>query len=216
MLHGYGGPYTEWEKWGVFAAVDPMIRDGRIQPMIVVLPEGERSWWFNHWPVVTPNNDGKPWGDYVWKDVVNYVDSTYRTLPDHNSRAVGGLSTGGQSALMLGMTHPEVFGIIGAHSPSFREADGSLEFFGNQDYFNQYDPIWLVQHTQSWKQLMVWIDVGDEDDVWGEAIARFRKLIESLGLPYEGHTWPGRHEGTYWQPHVPDYLTWYSSKLKGQ
>lgn len=216
MLHGYGGPYTEWEKWGLFADVDPMIRSGEIQPMIIVLPEGERSWWFNHWPVVTPNNDGKPWGDYVWKEVVSYVDANYRTLPRRASRAVGGLSSGGQAALMLGMTHPEVFGIVGAHSPSFRQADGSMEFFGNQDFFNQYDPIWLVQNTQTARQLTIWMDDGSDDDVWGESIQKYKNLLESLNIPFEWHTWPGRHEGTYWGPHIPNYLVGYSSKLMGQ
>ncbi len=217
MLHGYGGPYTEWEKWGLFAEADPMIRKGQIQPMIIVLPEGERSWWFNHWPVFTENNDAKPWGDYVWKEVVGYVDANYRTLTKRESRAVGGLSIGGQSGLMLAMTHPEVFMIAGAHSPSFREADGSIEFFGTQDYFNQYDPIWLVKNkTENAKKIIIWMDVGQDDDVWGEAIAQYKKLLESLQVPFTWRTWPGRHEGTYWTPHVPDYLTWYSAALAGQ
>jgi enterochelin esterase-like enzyme len=216
LLHGYGGPYTEWEKWGLTEKIDPMIRSGKIQPMIAVMPEGERSYWFNHWPVPTPQNDGLPWGDYIWKDVVGYVDANYRTLTRRESRAIGGLSSGGQGALMLGMTHPDEFGIVGAHSPSFREADGSLEFFGKQDYFNQYDPIWLVKNTDTAKQLTIWMDVGEDDDVWGEGILRYKKLLESLKIPFEFHTSPGRHEGSYWVPHVPDYLTWYASKLAGQ
>jgi len=217
MLHGYGGPYTEWEKWGIWKSAEPMMRSGQIQPFIIVLPEGERSWWFNHFPVFTKNNDAKPWGDYVWKDVVGYVDANYRTLTRRESRAVGGLSTGGQSGLMLGMTHPDVFMIVGAHSPSFREADGSLEFFGTQDYFNQYDPIWLVKNkTENAKKIVIWMDVGQDDDVWGQEVVRYKKLLESLQVPFVWHTWPGLHEGSYWTPHIPDYLTWYSAVLAGQ
>lgn len=217
MLHGYGGPYTEWEKWGLVKSAEEMMRGGKIAPFIIAMPEGERSWWFNHWPVVTPNNDGKPWGDYIWKDVVGYMDANYRTLQRRESRAVGGLSTGGQSGLMLGMTHPEIFAVVGAHSPSFREADGSLEFFGTQDYFNQYDPIWLVKNkTENAKQIVIWMDVGQDDDVWGNEVVRYKKLLESLGVPFAWHTWPGRHEGSYWTPHIPDYLTWYSAVLAQQ
>lgn len=217
MLHGYGGPYTEWDKDGLLTSADPMIRKGQIQSMIIVLPEGEHSWWFNHWTVATPNNDGKPWGDYIWKDVVDYIDTNYRTLDQRESRAVGGLSSGGQGAYMLGMTHPEIFSIVGGHSPSFREADGSLEFFGSQDYFNQYDPIWLVKNkTDNAKRLIIWMDAGEQDDVWGEGIQQYRKLLESLKVPYAWRTWNGGHVPQYWMAHVPDYLTWYSAVLQGQ
>ncbi len=214
MLHGYGGPYTEWEKWGLLANIDPMIRQGEIPPMIAVMPEGEHSYWFNHANV--PGSDGKPWGDYVWKDVVGYVDANYRTLPRRESRAIGGLSSGGQGALMLGLTHPEVFNVVGAHSPSLREADGSLLYFGDQLYFNKYDPIWLVKNTKTALQLTIWMDDGEQDDVWGREIVRFHTLLNQLSIPHEWNTWPGTHQGTYWAPHVPDYLNWYGSKLVGQ
>jgi enterochelin esterase-like enzyme len=218
MLHGYGGPYTEWEKWGLIASIDPMIRNGKIQPMIAVMPEGERSYWFNHAPALPqcPQSDGKPWGDYVGKDVVRYVDANYRTLSRRESRAIGGLSSGGQGALMLGMTHPEVFSTVGAHSPSFRGVDGSLPFFCDANYFNQYNPIWLAKNTDGARQISIWMDDGDDDDVWGEEIRKYNDLLNSLGIAHEWHSWPGRHEGTYWAPHVPDYLTWYASKLTGQ
>ena len=60
-----------------------------------------------------PDSDGKRWGDYVWKDVVNYADATYRTLTGRESRAIGGLSAGGQAAYALALTHPDVFSIAG-------------------------------------------------------------------------------------------------------
>lgn len=136
MLSGFAGDYREWATYGLCHVLDTLIRGGKVQPLILVMPEGERSWWFNHAPV--PDSDGKPWGDYVWHDVVGVVDANYRTLPRRESRAIGGLSSGGQSTLMLGLTHPEVFSVVGAHSPSFRGADGSLAIFGDPDYFKQY------------------------------------------------------------------------------
>ncbi|MEW5719654.1 MAG: alpha/beta hydrolase-fold protein, partial [Chloroflexota bacterium] len=107
MLSGYAGDYREWATYGLCRVLDTLIRGGAVPPMILVMPEGERSWWFNHAPV--PGSDAKPWGDYVWRDVVEYVDANYRTLPRGASRAIGGLSSGGQSALMLALTHPKVF-----------------------------------------------------------------------------------------------------------
>ena len=72
--------------------------------MIIVMPAGNDnpaggvgSFWFNHAP--PPMSDGKRWGDFIWKDLVNYIDSNYRTIPHRASHAIGGLSAGGQGAL---------------------------------------------------------------------------------------------------------------------
>jgi enterochelin esterase-like enzyme len=215
MLSGFAGDYREWATYGACSILDTLIRGGKVQPMIMVMPEGEQSWWFNHAPV--PGSDGKPYGDYVWKDVVSHIDANYRTLPRRESRAIGGLSSGGQGALMLGLTHPEVFSVIGAHSPSFRGADGSLVIFGDPDYFKQYDPIWIIQNSDTWKQLTIWIDKGKEDQQWGSAIEYFHALLDQYGVSHEFQdAWYGTHDGNYWAAHLSDYLVWYASKLKGE
>ena len=89
LLSGFAGDYREWATYGACHVLDTLIRGGKVQPMILVMPEGERSWWFNH--ATAPDSDGKPWGDYVWHDVVGVVDANYRTLPRRTSRAIGGL-----------------------------------------------------------------------------------------------------------------------------
>jgi enterochelin esterase-like enzyme len=228
MLHGYGGytqPVPEWEEWGLKDQAESLTLSGQIQPMIVVqpdgfMPDGQPSYFFNH----APASDGKRWGDYVWQDVVNYTDTNYRTLPRRESRAVGGFSLGGQAALSLSLLHPEIFKVVGAHSPSFRSADGSIPFFGDWNYYNQYDPFWLVQNTDTARQLAIWIDVGADDDKWRncspdqKCIESFHALLVARGIPHDWHDdWPGKHEGpSYWSVHVSDYLVWYASKLVGQ
>ena len=87
------------------------------------------------------------------------------------------------------------------------------------------DPIWLVQNTNTAKELTLWMDVALYDDkVRGcgpgsdRCVEAFHALLVSKGIPHEWHDqWPGGHEGpTYWGPHIPDYLQWYSSVLVGQ
>lgn len=229
LLHGWGGfnlqHTTEWEQWGLMNGVQDLIVKGAIQPMIVVQPlaytlNGECSLFFNH----GPGTDGKPWGDYIWKDVVEYMDSHFRTLPRRESRAIGGFSFGGQGALSLGLTHPEVFKVVGAHSPSFREADGSIDFMNDPKWFYQFDPIWLVQNTDHARQLSIWMDVATGDDKVRDCgqgsdrcVEAFHALLVSKGIPHEWHDqWAGPHEGTYWEGHLPDYMAFYSSQLVGE
>lgn len=229
MLHGYGGPYNELEKWGMLDDAESMIRNGTVQPMIIVMPNGFTpqnvpSYFFNH----APTSGGAKWGDYIWNDVVTYIDANYRTLAKRESRAIGGISLGGQGALTLGLTHPEVFKVVGAHSPSFRGASGWNElpdaYFGTTEYYNQYDPFWLVQNTDTWKQLSIEIDVGSDDSNWRtckpdqRCIETFHALLVAKNIPHDFQDkWPGAHEGsTYWSRHMTDYLSWYSAKLAGQ
>jgi enterochelin esterase-like enzyme len=51
--------------------------------------------------------------------VKNWVDATYRTLPERDTTAIAGSSHGGLAAFWTGFTYPSRFGFVGALSPSF-------------------------------------------------------------------------------------------------
>ncbi len=58
------------------------------------------------------------WSGYVAKDLVGYIDGKYRTLPDPASRALLGLEdAGGHGSIRMGLTRPDVFGIVVAMAP---------------------------------------------------------------------------------------------------
>jgi enterochelin esterase-like enzyme len=56
------------------------------------------------------------WEGYISKDLVEYIDSHYRTLADRNSRGLSGHSMGGYGTVRIGMKHPEAFGALYAMS----------------------------------------------------------------------------------------------------
>lgn len=57
------------------------------------------------------------WLDYTVEEIVPFVDSHFRTLRQSGSRAVMGEMMGGRGALLLAMTHPEIFGVVYAMNP---------------------------------------------------------------------------------------------------
>ena len=59
------------------------------------------------------------YSEWVAKTLVPYVDASYRTNATPASRAVLGWSLGALNAFNLGWQYPEVFGTVGAFSPSF-------------------------------------------------------------------------------------------------
>ena len=59
------------------------------------------------------------WEGFVTKELVAYVDSTYRTLARRESRGLAGQSMGGHGALYLAMRNPGVYSAVYAMSPAW-------------------------------------------------------------------------------------------------
>ena len=70
--------------------MDNIISNGRAKPMIVVLPNFNRST-----AAVIPNYE-----TYLTKEIIPFIDETYRTLPIRESRIIAGHSVGGNDAFL--------------------------------------------------------------------------------------------------------------------
>jgi enterochelin esterase-like enzyme len=212
MLHGHGGSNTEWIAYGLLHAADTLIGAGQIPPLIIVLPQGDQSFFVNH------VNNGPRWGDYTAQDVVQYIDATYRTILDTQHRAIGGLSMGADGAMQLAMNYPGVFGVVGMHSLTPRDYQAMAayaSFFGDEAYFNAHDPVYLVQqYPDRARALQLWLDVGANDTAWHASDVAFHNLLSQLAIPHTWNgDWPGIHDGNYWGAHVADYLSFYGAAL---
>jgi enterochelin esterase-like enzyme len=212
MLHGAGGDYTEWTLDLLPDAVDGLVQRGEILPMIVVMPDAHGPTFWANWP-----DTGPRWADYLAFDVVKEVDSQFRTLPTATRRAVGGLSMGGLGALHTALHHPDIFGVVGGHSPSIRpEPDLRVVPMLTGQTFDEYNPIWLVQHRWSpGQRLSIWLDVGLDDGYRGY-VERFHQVLLERGIDSSWHVFAGGHEGSYWAAHAPDYLRFYSQALRAE
>ena len=206
MLHGGGAHRDEWLGYGLIDVADPQMRNGGLQPMIIVFPQGDTGYW-------TDNAGGGPrWGEYLWRDVVGQIDAAYRTAASPRSRAVGGVSMGGWGALSNSFVHPDVFGVAGAHSPSLPQDNGFRPVLGTGEEFLQKDPISLASTAAGLNSLQIWIDSGQVDE-WLPRINELHNALASRGI---AHTWqvnPGVHDYTYWMKHTLDYLRFYSTAL---
>ena len=157
--------------------------------------EGETSYYVNQ-------GDGGPrWGDYVERDIVATIDETVRTVPTRGARAVGGLSMGGHAALRIAFQHPDVFGIVGAHSPTLRW-ERPLDKFGFADdaYYDSVNPLQLARVAPDLDQLRIWIDVGDDDWNWFW-VADLHDELAARAIPHEFTYFEGHHDGDYWIEH---------------
>lgn len=88
--------------------MDKLINDGKIKPMIAVLPDCFTRYGGSQYinSAATGNYE-----DYLVKEIVPFVDETFQTIKDKNSRAVMGKSSGGYGALIMALRHADLFGL---------------------------------------------------------------------------------------------------------
>ena len=111
-FHGYGGPTYNLTQ---FAARfrQRMVR-GKMPPMIWVIPDMTTPTGTSEF-VDGPNNG--PWDTAFTKELVPYIDRTYRTEARPGARFLTGHSSGGWASLHLQLAHPCLFGGAWATSP---------------------------------------------------------------------------------------------------
>lgn len=67
--------------------------------------------------------------DFLTQDLVGYIDTTYRTIPEASARGLSGFSMGGSGTINVGLRNPDVYAALYAHSPGLLHEDGGLEGF---------------------------------------------------------------------------------------
>lgn len=209
MLHGVGGHYSEWVAYGLPEKAEDLIWDGQIQPLIIVMPQGDQSYFINH-----DGADGKRWGDYIAYDLIAHIDANYRTIPEAASRAIGGLSMGGFGALQLALEHPDVFSAVGGHSPALRTVQQLDDILGPDVDPDLHDPVEIARKIDLLHIPAIWVDAGANDG-WADRVAQFGAVLDQRGITHQVRLQPGQHDGAYWQEHTADYLLFYSRSIVG-
>lgn len=101
-------PFTE----GLKERLDRLIQTQQMPPMLVAIPDARSRYGTGQYldsPAV-----GR-YGSFI-VEVVGHMDRGYRTIAHRDARAVLGKSSGGFGALRLGMTRPDLFGLVADHS----------------------------------------------------------------------------------------------------
>lgn len=109
LLHGYG---LRAERWITFAQVEAGANaaiDAGAQEMIIVNPN---AYNFFDGSMYTSSITTGDWERFIAEELVDYIDTNYRTLANRASRGLAGHSMGGYGTLRLGMKYPQVFSAL--------------------------------------------------------------------------------------------------------
>ena len=125
LLHGYTNSDEGWFGPGVKsgfqsagttlpAVADNSIVGGAAREMILVMPNAYTVYQGSMYSNSVTTGD---WEGYITHDLVAYIDTHYRTIPQRTSRGLAGHSMGGYGAIRLAMKYPDAFSSIYILSP---------------------------------------------------------------------------------------------------
>jgi enterochelin esterase-like enzyme len=181
LMHGQAFIEDQWDRLGANEAADALIAAGEAPPFIMIMPRGGANSYF---------------GQGLVKDLIPYVETTYRIQRDREHRAIGGLSRGAGWAIYLGLLHPDLFSAIGGHSPA-------VQFIHAPQIDNLLDDLPEDQIPR------IWLDIGDTDSLMYNT-EWFMEMLDERGIPFHFELNEGRHEEAYWSEHVRDYIQFYT------
>ncbi|MDJ1494843.1 alpha/beta hydrolase-fold protein [Cytophagaceae bacterium DM2B3-1] len=188
LLHGIGGDEKEWLNGGSPQVIlDNLYADGKIKPMIVVLPNGRAM------------KDDRPIGNIFDKDKVEafatfekdllndlipFIEKKYATLTNRESRAIAGLSMGGGQSLNFGLGNLDKFAWVGGFSSAP----------------NTKKPEELIPNPQEAKNKLklLWISCGDNDNLINFS-KRTHDYLYEKGVPHIYYIEPGVHDFKVWK-----------------
>lgn len=204
LLHGSPGTDIDWIKGGkADQSANTLISLGKIADLILILPDGNgRTSAASEWG----NSPQQNIETYVASDLVTYVDTKYRTIPDAFHRAIGGLSMGGFGAANIGIHHPDVFGTIIALGGYYR-AEGDI-WGNNADLVQQNSPLLVLPNKQDAWKLHFFLGAATKDQPYNTDTKQFAQELTNLHIPYTFDLENGSHEWTVWQVQLYHALLW--------
>lgn len=208
LLEGSPGDPSNFLTVGeVGVAEAELVAARRIQPLILVVPAGGRSFfadeeWVNG---IQPGND---WETFVASDLVNAIDARYRTIASSAWRGLAGLSEGGYGALNIGLHHPGEFRLLESWS-GYMRADPILAIYDHDQRLVRYNsPAYTVRAVAAPLRLdgtYIWFYSGTRDVLKPQNLA-FNAELTVLRIPHHFFPWPGAHDWGMWRTLAPRAL----------
>ena len=218
FLHGRTGDERMLQQLGMDAAADALIKAGEIKPLRIVCPNLDNSRGINsaeHYRELRGKHGVVHKGryeDYLLDELLPFVDSTFPTIRDRSARYIGGISSGGYTALSIGLRHPELFSKVGGHMPAvdLSYAEEDERYFEDEAMWLQYDPVSIARQS-SFENMQVFLDDGKDDEgQFYRACGRLFRILQRNGADVQYHLFAGRHNGGYVLSNLDTYLRFYN------
>lgn len=190
LQHGMGEDERGWHEQGHMANIlDGQIASGKCKPMIVVMDYGDCGYIHGTKKGETRDEFGASFGNILLRDIIPFVEKTFRVKTDRDHRAMTGLSWGGHQTFQITLTHLDQFAHIGAFSGAILMAPGQniTDVYGG--VFSDADKFNKQVHT-------LFLGQGTEE---GMGCDRMSQSLKEAGINHVYYASPGTHH---------EWLTW--------
>jgi enterochelin esterase family protein len=192
LLHGNGQIEASWVWTGrANVIMDNLLADGKVKPMIVVMPYGHVPREIKTASTSTAPSPNDPVA--IEKELITavkpLVENKYRVLTDRNHRAIGGLSMGAAQSLSIGLHNLDQFAYIAAFSGG-----------GNRAEWEKADPAMLNQ-----KLKVLWLGCGTDDFAY-KGVKAMDDLLTSKNVKHVWNESGGGHSWPNWQVYLSKYV----------
>jgi enterochelin esterase-like enzyme len=210
LQHGGGEDERGWVNQGRLNFImDNLIVEKKVLPMIIVMGKGtadkagepEQILPFSGGPRgsanQTPANFGQALGEVMVNDLIPMIDSTYRTIPDREHRAMAGLSMGGTETFQITQDHLDQFAWIGVFSAPF----------GFPDIKTGYNGLLAKPDEFSRQVKLLFISMGGEEAKGiGRGSRTFHEALDKAGVKNVYYESPGTaHEWQTWRRSLHEF-----------
>ena len=188
LLHGIGGDEKEWLKGGTPQIIlDNLFAEGKIKPMIVVLPNGRAMEDDRATGNIMAPDKVQAFATFerdLLDDLIPFIEKKYPTLTDREHRAIAGLSMGGGQSLNFGLGNLDKFAWVGGFSSAP----------------NTKPPEVLVPNPEEAKKKLklLWISCGDADKLISFSKRTHEYLLQN-NVPHIYYIEPGGHDFKVWK-----------------
>lgn len=221
LLHGGQGSYRDWlsklsDKTLLHKLADQY-------GIIIVTPDaGLTSYYFD-----SPLDKGSQYETFIYKELIQKIDASYRTIKDRKGRIIAGLSMGGHGAMYISIRHPELFCASGSMSgvmnldtrtwkvPAAFAASRSKNFEhllgapkDTTKPYREYSTVGMVDKMKA-NDIKIIFDCG-ADDIMINPNRELHKLLTENGTPHDYIERPGKHEWPYWENAISYQMLFFS------
>ncbi|HBV39250.1 MAG TPA: glycoside hydrolase [Erwinia sp.] len=206
FYHGFGDTGLSAIDQGRLPQImDNLLAEGKIEPMLVVVPDTETD-IAQAIPENFPPKDrrktfyllnAKAADRELMHDIIPLVDARFNVRQDANGRALAGLSQGGFQALFSGMNHLDSFGWLATLSGV---TGATVPDTGIARQLDKPEEINRQLHNFT-------VVVGEKDAVTGQDIAGLKSELEKKHIRFDYKMYPGlNHEMAVWRPAYADFV----------
>ena len=233
MLHGIGDDNNSWNGNYLHAnnKIDSWTSKG-LGEMIYVFPQGYSSYYCNRY-------DGTfSYMDMFVNELIPLIDSSLRTIPDKQHRAITGYSMGGFGAIALAEKHPELFIACAPLSMSVRTdwqyMEESQDGWNNQwgkifggygqagearitEYYKQHCPLYYfnAENKEVLSSVNWYLICGDNEENLLYSNDALHCIMRDNGYQHEYRVVNGGHSSSVWMPALDEVLPMFDYYMNG-